>query len=50
MGSMKSTTPDRNSVKDYYSPEEAKKFSREDLRNNPALFEAIEKSMQKWKK
>jgi hypothetical protein len=48
-GSMKNvSTP--TGVKDYYSPEEAKKFQREDLRNNPALMDAIEASMKKWKK
>lgn len=48
MGSMKNTAPD-NAVKEYYSPEEARKFSRKDLDSNPALFDAIRKSMQKWK-
>ena len=47
-GSMKNvSTP--TGVKDYYSPEEAKKFSREDLRKNPALMEKIMESMSKWK-
>ena len=49
MGSMKNTDSADNSVKDYYSPEEAKKFSVEDFNKNPALFEAVKKSMQKWK-
>lgn len=48
MGSMKSSSAD-SEVKEYYSPEEARKFSRKDLDNNPALFDAIRKSMQKWK-
>ena len=49
MGSMKNTDSADNSVKDYYSPEEAKKFSVEDFNKNPALFEAVKKSMQKWR-
>ncbi len=49
MGSMKNTVSANSEVKDFYSPEEAKKFSRADLDKNPALFAAIEKSMQKWK-
>lgn len=49
MGSMKSTATDDGGVKDYYSHEEAKKFTKKDLDNNPALYNAILKSMQKWK-
>lgn len=49
MGSMKNNTPANSEVKEYYSPEEAKKFTRADLDKNPALFAAIEKSMQKWR-
>ena len=48
MGSVKNTTVD-SGVKDYYSPEEAKKFSLKDLQDNPALANAIERSMTKWK-
>lgn len=48
MGSIKSTTVD-NAVKDFYSPEEARKFTIEDFNKNPALYKAVEKSMQKWK-
>lgn len=50
MGSMKNTDSADNSVKDYYSPEEAKKFTIEDFNKNPALYEAVKKSMQKWRK
>jgi hypothetical protein len=50
MGSMKNTTAQDNGVKDYYSPEEARKFTRKELDENPALFDAINKSMAKWKK
>lgn len=49
MGSIKSTTVDNDAVKDFYTREEAMKFTVEDFNKNPALFEAVEKSMQKWK-
>lgn len=49
MGSMKNTDSADNSIKDYYSPEEAKKFTMEDFNKNPSLYEAVKKSMQKWK-
>lgn len=48
-GSMKTTVSTDNGVKDYYSPEEARRFTEKDLRNNPALEAAILNSMQKWK-
>ena len=47
MGSMKNTTVD-NGVKDYYSFEEASKFTKEDFDKNPALYNAVQKSMLKW--
>ena len=46
-GSMKSIQVN-NTVKDFYTPEEAKKFTNEDYDKNPALFEAVCKSMEKW--
>lgn len=49
MGSMKNTTNADNGVKDYYSYEEAVKFTKKDFDNNPALFKAVEASMAKWK-
>ena len=49
MGSMKSSSPADNGVKEYYSPEEARKFTLKDLNENPALMAALETSMQKWK-
>jgi hypothetical protein len=49
MGSMKNTDSADNGIKEYYSPEEARKFTRKELDENPALFNAIRKSMQKWK-
>lgn len=48
-GSMKSTAQE-GGVKDYYSYEEASKFTREELRKNPELFKAVERSMPYWGK
>lgn len=48
-GSMKNNTADSGGVKDYYSYEEASKFTKEDFDKNPELFKAVEASMQKWK-
>lgn len=45
---MKNNDSADNGVKDYYSPEEARRFTRADLDKNPALMAAIEKSMPKW--
>ena len=47
MGSMKTNVQD-NGVKEYYTPEEAKRFSQAEINSNPALVEAIERSMRKW--
>lgn len=49
-GSMKNNVSTSTGIKDFYSPEEAKKFSREELRKNPALMQKIEESMLKWRK
>lgn len=46
-GSIKGSTQE-NAVKDFYTHEEASKFTREELRKNPELFKAVEKSMLKW--
>lgn len=46
-GPMKSTKAD-GKVKDHYSYEEASKFTREELRANPELLKAVERSMQSW--
>ena len=48
-GSAKSkgTTAD-NVVKEFYTFEEAKQFSRDELNKRPKLFEAIKRSMPKW--
>ena len=47
MGSMKSNTPD-SGVKDFYSFEEAKKFTKADFDKNPALYKRVQESMTKW--
>ncbi len=49
MGSMKNNATADSGVKEFYSYEEAKKFTKADLDKNPALVAAIERSMQKWK-
>lgn len=49
MGSMKNNGTADNGVKDFYSFEEAQKFTKEDFDKNPALYEAVRKSMPKWK-
>lgn len=49
MGSMKTTGSNDNGVKEYYSPEEARKFTKKDFDANPALFKAVCNSMPKWK-
>jgi hypothetical protein len=50
MGSMKTTAVTDTGVKDFYTVEEARRFTKEDYDKNPALFEAVTKSMTKWKK
>ena len=49
-GSMKTDNSVDNGVKDFYTPEEARRFTKNDFDKNPALFAAVEKSMLKWKK
>ena len=48
MGSMKNNTSDEGTVKDFYTRDEAMKFTKKDFDKNPALFKAVEKSMLKW--
>lgn len=48
IGSMKGDTTQTNEVKDYYSYEESLQFTKADFDRNPALFRAVERSMQKW--
>ena len=49
-GSMKQTPQQDSGVKDFYSHEEAMKFSKEDFDRNPELYQAVVKSMSKWGK
>lgn len=48
MGSMRNNTTVENTVKDFYTRDEALKFTKKDFDKNPALFKAVEKSMLKW--
>lgn len=48
MGSMKNTAPNDSGVKEFYSRDEALKFTKADFDKNPALYKAVEKSMTKW--
>lgn len=50
MGSMKNTSSGDSGVKEFYTPEEARRFTKKDYDKNPALFAAVEKSMLKWRK
>ena len=49
MGSMKNTNAGDNGVKDFYTYEEAVKFTKKDFDKNPALFKKVQESMTKWK-
>jgi hypothetical protein len=48
MGSMKNKTSEENTVKEFYSRDEALKFTKKDYDKNPALFAAVKRSMPKW--
>lgn len=47
VGSMKDTTKN-SGVKEFYSFEEASKFTKSDFDKNPELFKAVCNSMSKW--
>ena len=49
MGSMKNNTSADTGVKDFYTVEEARQFTKADFDKNPALFKAVENSMLKWR-
>lgn len=49
MGSMKNGAAQEPEVKDFYSVDEARKFTKADFDRNPKLFEAVCNSMTKWK-
>ena len=48
MGSMKNSTGENGGVKDFYTREEALRFTKKDFDKNPALYKAVEASMLKW--
>lgn len=48
MGSVKNNIPTETGVKDFYTRDEALKFTKKDFDNNPALFKAVEQSMLRW--
>ena len=47
MGSMKSATKE-SGIKDFYSFEEASKFTKADFDKSPELYKAVKASMTKW--
>jgi len=49
MGSMRNNVPDTNTVKDFYTYDEAQKFTKADFDKNPALYKKVIESMEKWK-
>lgn len=48
MGSMKNSTPADSTVKEFYTRDEALKFTKSDFDKNPALYKAVQASMLKW--
>lgn len=48
IGSMKNAKEKDSGVKEFYTRDEALKFTKSDFDKNPALYKAIEKSMLKW--
>lgn len=46
-GSARTSNTD-NEIKEYYTPDEAKKFTQEELDRNPKLMAAIDRSMLQW--
>lgn len=48
MGSMKNSTSEDGTVKDFYTRDEALKFTKADFDKNPALYKAVRESMLKW--
>lgn len=49
IGSMKNTKTVDSGVKDFYSRDEALKFTKSDFDKNPELYKAVQNSMLKWK-
>ena len=48
MGSMKNSAQQDTGVKDFYTRDEALRFTKKDFDRNPELFKAVERSMLKW--
>lgn len=48
MGSMTNANSGDNGVKDFYTRDEASKFTQKDFEKNPGLLETVERSMTKW--
>ena len=48
MGSMKNSDSTDDGVKDFYTPEEARRFTKADFDKNPKLFKNVVDSMYKW--
>ena len=49
MGSVKSTASGDVGIKDFYTVDEARRFTKQDYDNNPGLYDAVENSSYKWK-
>ena len=50
IGSMKNTDSAEEKYRDNYTVEEAQKFTKKELDDDPKLYKALLKSMSKWKK
>lgn len=48
MGSMENKTSDDGTIKDFYTRDEALKFTKADFDKSPELFKAVQESMLKW--
>lgn len=48
MGSMKNSSSADSGVKEFYTRDEALRFTKADFDKNPELFKAVERSMLKW--
>ena len=48
MGSMKNNNSADNGIKDFYTIDEARKFTQKDFEKNPKLFEKVVESSHKW--
>ena len=49
MGSIKNNPQNESGVKEYYSKEEAERFTLEDFNKNPELYKSVVASSYKWK-